>query len=157
CPSRLPSIAGLKATPAKSSRQGCTSQSSVLCQSRLRDAASIDDGFDQLWQVPRHLGSSRPAVPQLSLWGVDRKSLRSPPCRRRKQPKNHLRDRRRSLPAPPSPALRRRESTHGARRARSSTPGTVERLAASRGGDLVLPRPAMTRRNLELSNCALYP
>ena len=115
-------------------------------------------GFARRQRDPRHPGSSRPAVPRLIRWGVDRKSPRFPPCRRRRIPKSHLRGRRRFLPVPPSPACRRRESTHGARPARSSTPGMAARLAASPGAGPVLPRPATIRTNLDHPRCAqLYP
>ena len=98
-----------------------------------RDARSTGRGFGQRWRVPRHPGSSRPAAPPPSPRGVDRKSPRSPPCRRRRRPKSRLRGRRRSLPGPPSPACRRRESTHGARPARSSTPGIGGTLSGEPG------------------------
>src|SRR6266481_1804481 len=59
---------------------------------------------------------------------------------------------------PPSPACRRRESTHAARPARSSTPAMAARLAATPSAGLVLPRPATIRPNLDHSRGALsYP
>ncbi len=83
------------------------------CRPPRRDARSTGRGFGRLWRVPRHPGSSRPAGPRPSLRGVDRRSQRSRPCRRRRRPKSLLRGRQRSLRAPPIPACRRRESTHG--------------------------------------------
>ena len=77
------------------------------------------------------------------------------PCQRRKRPKSHLRGRRRSLPVPPSPECRRRESTHGARPARSSTPGMAARLAVSPGAGPALPRPATIQPSLDHKRCAL--
>jgi hypothetical protein len=117
-----------------------------------------DHGLGRRRRDRRHPGSSRLAALRLIRWGVDRKLPRSPPCRRRRRPKSHLRGRRRSLPVPPSPACRRRESTHGARPARSSTLGMAARLAASPGAGPVLPRPATIRPNLDHPRCALsYP
>ena len=60
-----------------------------------------------------------------------------------------------STAALPSLACRRRESTHGAGPARSSTPGMAARLGASLGVGPVLPRPAKIRPNLDHSRCAL--
>jgi hypothetical protein len=142
-------------TPARSGRPRRTSRPSARCRPQRCDARSSDHGIGRRRRDPRHPGSSRPAVPRLIPWGVDRKSPRSRPCRRRRRPKSHLRGRRRSLPVPPSPACRRRESTHGARPARSSTPGMAARLAASPGAGPVLPRPATILPNLDHPRCAL--
>ena len=136
-------------TPARSGRPRRTSRPSTRYRPHRCDARSSDHGPGRRQRDPRHPGSSRPAVPRLIRWGVDRRSPRPQPCRRRRRPKSHLRGRRRSLPMPPSPACRRRESTHGVRPARSSTPGMAARLAASPGAGPVLPRPATIQPNLD--------